>query len=431
MSAHLGRWLIRNRWIGSVLLIASWLGTFAQALGGSGPLDFFDMVITMDHLAFYTAGRIVLDPGLPAGTIYDNAFVSEYQAGLFPGRWNALEAFRNPPFYALLYTTTAWMPYRCSAFIWGGISLLALVLGIRWLAPERPRVALWHAINFYPVLAVMQFGQNSLLSFAIVCGTYRLLANRRPFAAGMVAGLLAFKPTLLIGLIIWCLIDLRRKWPCALGALLTISVLSAVSFVWIPTAWEQFLATLPANSRFDVFEWWKNHTPRAFVRLLFPGTVHTKWEGYATIFGALVGVAWFLRIRQTHGRDLRAMFAAAVLLTLWASPHALIYEWAIAFAAGYLFWERAADRRAWEIPLGWMWLALLVSTEFCRLQIWIWKQLDPERSPAVWEAHPDGRVVILLQVSLPAAFAFGWMALRLLRAEAAFDTTIARPPSTV
>lgn len=427
MIARFCHWLIRNRWIGSIILVASWLGWFVQTVSGSGPLDYFDLVITMDHLAFYTAGRIVLDPTFPAGTIYDNGFVADYQAKLFPGHWNALEAFRNPPFYALLYTSTAWMPYRWSAFVWSGVSILSLVLGIRWLAPEQPRIALWHAVNFYPVLAVMQFGQNSLMSLAIFCGTYRLLANRRPLLAGMVAGLLAFKPTLLIGLVVWCAIDIRRKWPCALGATLTILILCAVSYAWIPTAWEQFLATLPANSRFDVFEWWKNHTPRAFVRLLVPSTVHTKWEGYTTLIGAGIGVAWFLRIRQTHGRDLRAMFAAAVFLTLWASPHALIYDWAIAFAAGYLFWERAENRSAWEVPLGLMWLALLVSTEFCRLQVWLWSQLNPERSPAVWEKHPEGQVVILLQVSIPAAFAGGWIALCLLRAEAPIDTTTVRP----
>lgn len=417
MNGRIFDWPIRHYWLGYIFVLFCWVGWFLQSVSGSPPYDYLDLVITMDHLAFYTAANIALDPNLPAGKMYDIDFVAEHQAARFPGKWNGLEAFRNPPFYALLYTPTAWLPYQWSALIWSAISLLALAVGARWLAPDRPGRVLWHAVGFYPVLAVMQFGQNSLLSFAVVCGTYRLLANNRPFATGLVAGLLAFKPTLLIGLVIWALLDIRRKWPCALGAATTVAVLSAVSYAWIPTAWEQFLATLTDNMKFDRFEWWKNHTPRAFVRLLFPSTVHTPWESGATLAGALLGTAWFLLIWQKHKRDLRAMFGAVILLTLWASPHALIYEWAIALVAGYLWWERAPNRKDWAVPLAALWFALLVSTHFCQLQVWIWSKLAPERSQAVWEAHPDGNVVILLQISIPALVWFGWASARRLRLE--------------
>ncbi len=417
MSARISDWIVRYRRIGYAVVLLGWIGWFLQTVCGSPPYDYLDLVVTMDHLAFYTAARIALDPSIDAGKMYDLGFVAEYQAGLFPGHWSGLEAFRNPPFYALLYTPTARLPYEWSALIWSIVSLLALGLGVRWLAPDRPRQILWHALGFYPVLAVMQFGQNSLLSFAVLCGVYRLLANERRFAAGLAAGLLAFKPTLLIGLVVWALLDIRRKWPCALGAATTVAALCGVSYALLPTAWEQFLATLPANSKFDSFEWWKNHTPRAFVRLLFPSTVRTPWEGRATLAAALVGVAWFLLIWRTHRHDPRAMFAAMILLTLWASPHALIYEWAIAFAAGYLLWERAPNRREWVVPLAAMWLALLISTHFCQAQIWVWSKLAPERSQAVWEPHPDGNVVILLQVSVPTAVGFGWAVLRLLHRE--------------
>jgi len=418
MKGRLSDWIGRRYRIGYAFVLLCWAGWFLQSTCGSPPYDYLDLVVTMDHVAFYTAARIVLDPNIPAGKMYDyDAFVAGYQAELFPGKWAGLEAFRNPPFYALLYTPTAWLPYEYSALIWSSISLIALVFGARWLAPARPWTALGHAVCCYPVLAVMQFGQNSLLSFALVCGTYRLLANNRPFAAGLVAGLLAFKPTLLIGLVIWTLFDFRRKWPCALGAATTIAVLSAVSYAWIPTACERFVATLTDNMKFDRFEWWKNHTPRAFVRLLFPESVHTPWETAATLAGAIVGTVWFVLIWRKHRRDLRAMFGAAILLTLWASPHALIYDWAIAFAACYLWWERAPDRRVWIVPLAGLWLALLASTHLCEAQVWLWTKLDPGRSHAVWEPHPDGNVVILLQISIPAMVVFGWATLRLLRFE--------------
>ena len=41
------------------------------------------------------------------------------------------------------------------------------------------------------------------------------------------------------------------------------------------------------------------------------------------------------------------MFPVAVFLSLWASPHALIYEWALLVAAAVVLWERfpASPRR--------------------------------------------------------------------------------------
>ncbi len=431
MTRRLFDWLFRHYRLGYAVVLLCWAGWFLQTVSGRPPLDYLGLVVTMDHLAFYTAARIALDPSLPAGKMYDHGFVADYQANLFPGHWAGLEAFRNPPFYALLYTPTTWLPYEWSALLWSVASLAGLVVGVYWLAPGWPWRVIGHAVGFYPVLAVMQFGQNSLLSFAVFCGTYRLLVNRRPFAAGLVAGLLAFKPTLLIGLVVWALLDFRRKWPCVLGAATTVLVLSATSYVLIPTAWEQFLATLPDNLKFDRFEWWKNHTPRAFVRLLFPGTVRTPWEGRATLAASLLGVAWFVLIWRKRKHDLRAMFGAAVLLMLWASPHALIYEWAIAFITGYLWWERAPNRRDWAVPLGVMWLVLLVSTHFCEAQVWVWSKLAPERSQAVWEPHPDGGAVVLLQISVPALVWFGGASLRrLCREEPGPDAELPQPADT-
>ena len=116
MTGRILDWLFRHYRLGYGIVLLCWGGWFLQNATGDPPYDGLDLVPTMDHLAFYTAARIALDPNLPAGKMYDIGFVAEYQSNLFPGHWvDALEAFRNPPFYALLYTPTAWMPYRYSA----------------------------------------------------------------------------------------------------------------------------------------------------------------------------------------------------------------------------------------------------------------------------------------------------------------------------
>ena len=98
-----------------------------------------------------------------------------------------------------------------------GHHFLALLwFAIVLLKPERPgRVFLW-SLTFYPVFATISFGQNTFISVAIFAGVYRLLSNERPFAAGLAAGLLWFKPQLLLGLFIWWAFQPRRYalcWP--------------------------------------------------------------------------------------------------------------------------------------------------------------------------------------------------------------------------
>src|SRR5262245_51663718 len=103
-----------------------------------------------DHLAFYTGARLTKH-GLE-DKLYDYPFVSDYQAKLFePGCWTWLEAFRNPPFYALLYWPTCGWTYFYSTITWYAISLGLIALGVRWLAGRRRywRTLLW-VFAFFP-----------------------------------------------------------------------------------------------------------------------------------------------------------------------------------------------------------------------------------------------------------------------------------------
>ena len=60
----------------------------------------------------------------------------------------------------------------------------------------------------------------------------------------------------------------------------------------------------------------------------------------------------------------RVVFAASVLLTLWASPHALIYDWALVAVPAVLL----PPSRAFAVG----WAALAVGTEVGMAQAWAW-----------------------------------------------------------
>ncbi len=343
------------KWLaGAVVLFAVGV-VAADHLLGDPPISRRGLPVFCDHLAYYTAGRLVRDG--PAGELYDLDTVAAYQATLFPGRWDSLEAFRNPPFAALPYALTARLPFAASGWVWTAVGLAAYFGGLRLLHPRPPLFA----VLTVPAVLCVSYGQTSLLNAGILAVVGRLLIDRGPFAAGLVAGLLWAKPPLLLGLVVWGLLDLRRLWPAAVGCALTGVVLAAGSYAIIPEAWAGFVGTLRANAGFDAFDWWKLPGPRAFGRLLLgPGPAATAvW-----LLAAAAGGWGFVLVWRANRDSPRVVFAASVLLTLWASPHALIYDWALVAVPAVLL----PPTRAFAVG----WAALAVGTEVGMVQAWLW-----------------------------------------------------------
>ncbi len=401
MSYHrLANW-IRDRLVFAYVLAgciwAVWIGS---VILGGGTFDAIGLLFAGDHIAFYTPARLILE-GKP-GELYHYEFTSQYQQALFPGKYNSANLFRNPPFYALLYVPTAKLPYAVSAGFWNVVGLAGLVLGIRWLGVDRPwRVTVW-ALAFLPVYTVMSYGQNSLLSFAVFAGCYRLLADGRPFRAGLVAGLLCFKPTLLIGLVVWGLLDIRRLWPAALGVVVTAVVLVAGSYAIVPEAWDAYLRNLRDLAAYNGFDQWKAHTVWVFWHLLlpdFPRTVQVL-----TWIVTLLGLVEFYRVWRVRGGELPVMFGAAVAITLWATPHAMIYEWSLAVIPAALWWHADRQHRdVWLVIFTVVWATFLTGTDVSRGLDWFQREIL------------DWQTVYLFQYTIPVVGWAGWKASRLLR----------------
>ncbi len=384
-TAH---WLRERLWFGYVIGAVAWIIWLGNLALGGWYKDNEGTLLGGDHLAFYTAARLVHD-GRQA-EMYDYSKFPDYQNSLIGWDWNALEAYRNPPFYALLYLPTAGLSFYASFLIWTAIGLGLLVLSIFLLSPQRPWRALAWAVAFYPVFAVVSFGQNTFLSLTAFCAVYRLLVEDRKFAAGLVAGLLWFKPPLLIGLFVWWAFFPRRYFRCWLGVGVTGLSLAALSWLALPEASQAFVNSLRANVGFGGERMWNKHTPKAFFEMLLPEMPKLVWALTLVTAAASVGVAWWVARRS--GAPVAVMFPVAVFLSLWASPHALIYEWALVFAAGVVLWERLpASRDVWLCLFAVAWIALAISTVIAKVQI-------------------DLELPITLQVSIPVLGIVGWLA---------------------
>jgi hypothetical protein len=392
---------LRERfWLGGAVGGALWLAWLVSIVTGGGTYDRFGQLVCTDHLAFYSAARMIGDG--QADAIYDLPSIALKQIDLVGERWRGkYEAYRNPPFYALLYRPTAYLPYVASAAIWTAISLLATFCCVRLLAEERHGVAFALCLGFPPTFFAVAYGQNSPLSAVVLSATFIAMRRKRYFLAGCVAGLLSFKPTLLIGLAVWCLFDIRRLWPCAVGVVATVASLCGASWLIVPEAWAGFLHSLSSNAAFDQMDWWKNLTPRSFWRILLGPNVASQSLTIITLLHAVL-TTWYVSRRWKDHPDRDAiLFAMSIPLTLWLSPHALLYEWHLLIVSGLLLWRFVPSQRtAWSVAIAALFVLSLVGPPLTQFQLkwlpyafhlvvpafgmltwWALRRLEPAPSP--------------------------------------------------
>ena len=385
-------WLRERLWIGVPVGATAWvvwLGSIAYGCWSENrPVDAEGTPVCVDHLTFYSAAKLIREGR--GAEMYDYKLLGKYQGEQLGWDWGMLLGYRNPPFYALLYLPTTGVSYVASLVIWNAIGLGVLVLAVGWLKPERPARTLLWSLSFYPVFAAVSFGQNSLLSLGIFAAVYRLLNDERRFLAGLVAGLLWFKPQLLIGLFIWWGLAPRKYARCWAGVGITAAILAAISWIALPEASWEFVHSLKSNLSYGGEKGWNKESPRAFWSLLLPDAdSRVIWAlTLASVLPAIGAAAW---LAKRTGAAVAAMFPVAVFLSLWASPHTLIYEWAILIPAAIVLWERFPERRdVWLCLFVTAWLVLAASTPLAKIQI------DNLKLPGV------------MQLAIPVMGVIGW-----------------------
>jgi len=156
-------WLAAALW--SAWLLSLWLG--------QGYLDLAGQPIGTDFLQFYAAGRTLLMG--ESARLYDFAFQAEVERAIIGPGLTSYHAFITPPLLAWLFVPLAALPYPLSFALWSLAGLAALGMSVWMLAPQgfSWRRLGW-TLTFFPVFASISFGQNSLLSLALLSLTYFL-----------------------------------------------------------------------------------------------------------------------------------------------------------------------------------------------------------------------------------------------------------------
>ena len=330
------------------------------------------------------------------------------------GETTQFYGWHYPPYFLFVAAALAWMPYGLALFVWQAVTLGLYLLAIRAIlssfrgAPtgparsgqpddrlranpksittglqgQAPNTSLWRrwlwipdsryaasamtmdrlllALAFPAVLINVGHGHNGFLTAALLGGGLVIL-DRRPLLAGILFGLMAYKPQ--FGLMIPIALAAGGYWRTFAAAAVT-----------------AVLLTLVTTAAFGVQVWHAFFVGAEFTRTVVLEQGDTGWHKIQSIFswarmwGAPVPLAYAIQGAATlvlavasawlwHGKAPYPLKAAGLCLAaILATPYTLDYDMmvlapAIAFLAadgmarGFGPWEKTALAALWLVPL--------------------------------------------------------------------------------
>src|SRR5579875_2224866 len=321
-----GTWLTRERvrLVATMLIAASLVAAAVLIATADGRNDRFGRPLGTDFANVYAAGTYVLE-GKPAAP-FDPARQHAREQEIF-GKDTPFFGWHYPPFFLGMAAALAALPYGLALLLWQGATLALYLWAMR----------------------------------GVLAGGTLVQLDRRPTLAGLLFGLLAYKPQ--FGLLIPLVLAASGRWRAFAAASATVAAFAlAVTLAFGTEVWTAFLASTEF-SRTVVLEqggtgWHKIQSAFSLVRM-WGGAIAFAYAAQGTVTAAVAAALVFL----WRGSAAFPLKAAGLLIgTVLATPYVLDYDLvllapAIAFLAahgaahGFRPFEKTMLALLWLVPL--------------------------------------------------------------------------------
>jgi alpha-1,2-mannosyltransferase len=363
-----GDWLTlaRIRMVAAAVLFASAAGFLFLVVTAKGGVDLQGRPIGTDFANVYAAGTYVLE-GNPTAP-FDSLTQYTREQAIF-GASTQFYGWHYPPYFLFVAAPLALMPYGLALFVWQAVTLLLYLLALRAIlktfAPEGEAGAtsLWLllALAFPAVLINVGHGHNGFLTAALIGGGLVCL-DRRPLVAGILFGLLVYKPQ--FGLMIPIALAAGGYWRPFVSAALTVVLLTVVTtLVFGVGVWHAFLVGAEFT-RTVVLEqgdtgWYKIQSIFSWARMWGAPVPLAYGIQFVATLAIGVATAWLWR-SKTAPFPVKA--AALCLAAILATPYTLDYDMMVlapaiaflvadGFSRGFGPWQKTTVAALWLVPL--------------------------------------------------------------------------------
>jgi alpha-1,2-mannosyltransferase len=339
-------WLTQDRAIAFTRVLLVLLIGFVAIIPWAAPT----MNVGHDFAAFWTSARFALDGR--AGDAYGEperaALAALFGLEQYP-------PFFYPPPALFLWLPFAPVPFAMAVALWVTATGAAYATAIRAILKGGSIIP---AIAFPAVVVCALFGQNSLFSAALLGGSAVTL-DRYPVVAGVLIGVLVYKPQLAF-LAPLVLISARRWRAFAAASATTLLLIAGATVVFGIDSWTGFISALPAARAWNVggapgFD--KFASPYAAIRLL-GGSTNLAWLVQFVTAAAAITALVFTSWRRPGGAAEIALLVATTGLcvpffgnydmVIFAVPGAWLISEAV--ANGWLPYERAVLAALYVTP---------------------------------------------------------------------------------
>jgi hypothetical protein len=307
-----------------------------------------------DFITFWAGSWLTLNDN-PAA-VFDPAKIFAAERIAVPAS-EKLFLWHYPPTFLLAVAPLSLLPYVAAYLLWVTVTFAGYVLVIRKLAPQPQTVLL--LIAFPGTFLNLLHGQNGFIAAALLGGALMTL-ERRPVLAGILIGLLSFKPH--FGVLLPIALACGGHWRSFGVAAATTIAFAAVSALCLGLdPWIAFWNNIPlARAVFEegLIRWSKLPSLYAALRLAGLGLAAAYILHGLLAISVAVAVAWVWRRRPPLA--LRA--AMLVTGTLLVTPYLFDYDYVLlavpiallamdGYVRGWLAYERAVLVAAWVMPL--------------------------------------------------------------------------------
>ena len=311
--------------------------------------------LATDFISFWSAGHLA-SLG-KAALAYDWPAMHRLQTTMMAHESGGYFGWAYPPLFFCVAVLLAAMPYASAFLLWVGITILLYAFAIGRIARDRGTILL--ACATPAVLACAMVGQNGFLS-AFLIAMILLALETRPLLAGLLLGLLTYKPHL--GLLFPVALICGGHWRAFLAAAISVAGVLLLSWLIAPESLAAFFAHLGGMS--DNFL--SHGTAGFYKQQSLYGVLRTLGVGDRPAFGAqgmllvamlgLVGWLW----RSGYSASLKA--AGLTVATLLATPYLYYYDLPILSVAIAFLWRDRAFARSEGLLIIGSQLALAVFT---------------------------------------------------------------------